>query len=349
MAIPAVFFTGLAFIPLGAYLARRRIAAGLAAAPDRRVILRTLAIFFGVMTVVNVIIGSQVSYRAVAQMESNQFCGQSCHVMEPQFVAYQRSPHRSVACVECHVVPGAAGFLAAKMNGTRQMIQVVMGNYPKPVPPALETGKLVSSAETCEQCHSREVASGQRLRVLRKFKDDEVNTPIETVLVTNVGGGRSGGVHGAHMGRGVEIRYRAGDAQRSSIPWVEYHNNSTGETRTYLAGGAKGPARETIVMECTDCHNRPGHSFELPNAAVDDAMESGRISASLPFVHKEAIQVLKAPYADSDDAVKKIPPYSPRSTGRIMPGLPASARGTSIAPVRLWRRSTRGMCFRTSE
>ena len=66
MAIPAVFFVGLALIPLGAYLARRRIAAGLAAAPDRRVVLRRLAVFLGVMTVVNVIIGSQVTYRAIA-------------------------------------------------------------------------------------------------------------------------------------------------------------------------------------------------------------------------------------------------------------------------------------------
>src|SRR5271155_2520156 len=69
-AIPAIFFIGLALIPVGAFLARRRIRAGLAAAPDRRVTLRRLALFFGVMTVVNVVLGSQVSYRAVGHMES---------------------------------------------------------------------------------------------------------------------------------------------------------------------------------------------------------------------------------------------------------------------------------------
>ena len=241
MAIPAVFFAGLALIPLGAYLARRRIAAGLAQAPDRRVTLRRVAIFFGVMTVANVIIGSQVSYRAVAQMESNQFCGQSCHSMKPQFVACQNSSHRNIACVECHVVPGAAGFMAAKMNGTGQMLREVMNSYPKPVPPALQTGKLVSSVETCEECHSRELASGQKLRVFPKFEDDEANTPVETVLMENIGGGRTGGIHGAHMGPGVEIRYRARDAQLSTIPWVEYRNSGTGETRTYLTTGAEDP------------------------------------------------------------------------------------------------------------
>ncbi len=53
-------------------------------------------------------------------METDQFCGQSCHVMKPQFTANRRTAHRNVGCVECHIVPGAAGFVQAKMNGTRQ-------------------------------------------------------------------------------------------------------------------------------------------------------------------------------------------------------------------------------------
>ncbi len=193
------------------------------------------------MTVVNVVIGSQVSYRAVGQMETVQFCGQSCHVMKPQFVAYQRSPHRNVKCVDCHVVPGAAGFVQAKMNGTRQLVEVMMGTYPKPVPPALETNRLPSSAETCEQCHSRAIESGSRLRVEWGFNDDEANTPVETVLMMHVGGGRTGGIHGAHMGPGVTIRYRAADKERSNIPWVEYRNSTTGETSDLSGDRGEGP------------------------------------------------------------------------------------------------------------
>jgi len=305
--VPVIFFIGLALIPVGAYLARRRIQAGLATAPDRRVTVRRLAYFFGAMTVVNLIIGSQVTYRAVAQMESDQFCGQSCHVMKPQFLANQRSPHRSVGCVDCHIVPGAAGFVAAKMNGTRQMLEVVMNSYPRPVPPALQSGKLASSVETCETCHSRAIAIGSRLRILSKFKDDETNTPIQTVLMMNVGGGRLGGIHGAHMGPGVEIRYKASDPQRTTIPWIEYSNSKTNQTRTYTAAGAKDPGGEGFVMECADCHNRPGHSFEQPDEAVDSAMAAGQIPATLPFAHKTGIEVLKASYADEPDAMKKIP------------------------------------------
>ncbi len=64
-AVPVPFFLGLALIPVGAWLARRRIAAGLSRAPDPRVVFRRAAIFFGLMTVVNIVIGSQVTYRAV--------------------------------------------------------------------------------------------------------------------------------------------------------------------------------------------------------------------------------------------------------------------------------------------
>jgi hypothetical protein len=306
-AIPVVFFVGLALIPVGAFLARRRIRAGLAAAPDRRVTLRRLALFFGLMTIANVIIASQVSYRAVAQMEGVQFCGQTCHVMKPQFVAYQRSPHRNVRCVDCHVVPGGAGFVQAKMNGTRQMIEVAMGTYPKPVPPALETNRLPSSAETCEQCHSRAIESGSRLRVEWGFNDDEANTPVQTVLMMHVGGGRSGGIHGAHMGPGVVIRYRAADKGRSNIPWVEYRNSATGEASAYLETGAKDPGGETYVMECADCHNSPGHAFELPAAAVEGAMAAGRIPMNLPFAHKTGVQVISASYTNDQEAAAKIP------------------------------------------
>ena len=68
-----------------------------------------LAVFFAVMTAANVVIGSQVSYRAVEHMETVQFCGQSCHVMKPEFTAHMLAPHQQVACVACHVAPARTG------------------------------------------------------------------------------------------------------------------------------------------------------------------------------------------------------------------------------------------------
>ena len=299
-AIPAVFFAGLILIPIGSWLARRRIQAGLAQVQSRRVALRRLALFFVTMTVVNVVVASQVTYRAINHMESDQFCGQSCHVMKPQFTAHRRSVHRNVGCVECHIVPGAAGFVQAKMNGTRQLMEVMLNDYPRPVPPGLQSIHLVSSAETCENCHSRPVDMGSRLRVISKFKDDQANTPIQTVLVMNVSG-----IHGTHLGPGVEIRYRA-DAKRQVISSVEYTNSGTRETRTYSTPGSNSGTQE-FVMQCADCHNRQGHSFEQPEEAVERAIAAGQIPVGLPFGHKTAVEILKASYSNEGAAERGIP------------------------------------------
>jgi nitrate/TMAO reductase-like tetraheme cytochrome c subunit len=304
--VPVLFFAGLALVPIGAWLARRRIRAGLADAQDRRTALRRLAFFFGTMTVVNVVIGSQVTYRAVSEMESDRFCGQSCHVMKPQSIAHHQSVHRNVGCVDCHIVPGAAGFVAAKMNGTKQLIEVMLNNYPRPVPPGLHSGRLAPSAETCEECHARSVDNGSRLRVISKFKDDETNTPIRTVLTMRVGGPQSGGIHGAHIRPGIEIRYRTADPKRETIPVVEYRNRNSNETRTYSVADAKDPGPE-FVMQCADCHNRQGHAFQQPDAAIDAAMAAGQIPTGLPFAHKTGTAILNGKYADDEDAARKIP------------------------------------------
>ena len=286
-AIPAVFFAGMILIPIGSWLARRRIQAGLAQVQSRPAALRRLALFFATMTVVNVVIASQVTYRAVNHMESDQFCGQSCHVMKPQFTANQRTVHRNVGCVECHIVPGAAGFVQAKMNGTRQLIEVTLNDFPRPVPSGLQSSHLASSAETCEKCHSRAVDMGSPLRVISKFKDDEANTPIQTVLVMNIGR-----IHGAHLGPGVVIRYRA-DAKRQTVSSVEYTNSTTHETRTYTAAGPAATATAEFVMQCADCHNRQGHRFRATGVMHDNAIAAGQIPLGLPFAHKTAVDTLK--------------------------------------------------------
>ncbi len=308
IAIPIVFFAGLALIPIGIALGRRRAARGFSLEADRRAAWRRAGIFFAVMTVANVVIASQVTYRAVEHMETNQFCGQSCHVMKPEFTAHQFPPHQAVGCAACHIAPGATGWLRAKMAGTRQLVAVTFHNFPRPLESGLESNRLASSADTCEQCHAREKVIGPRLRVMSAFKDDEANTRTETVQMMLVGGGSSGGIHGAHMGPGVHIRYAASDKKRQTIPRVEY--TRAGATRTYLAAGTTPDsvrALPTFEMQCVDCHNRVGHSFQLPDGAVDRALAAGQISASLPFVKKTAIALLKASYTNEEDAAQKIP------------------------------------------
>jgi hypothetical protein len=308
-ALPALFFAGLAVIPVGLVLGRRRVTEHVGQLQDRRSAWRKAGIFFAVMTVVNVVIGSQLTYRAVEHMDTSQFCGQTCHVMQPEFTAHMQPPHQAVECASCHIVPGAAGWLHAKMNGMHQLAGVILNNYPRPIESALESNKLVSSAETCEQCHAREKVIGPRLKVIQKYKDDLANTPIETVLLLLVGGGSSGGIHGAHLGPGVHIRYAASDKKRQTIPWVEYENTESHEKRDYALASVKPEtlaSLPTFEMQCVDCHNRAAHSFETAEKAVDEAMAAGQIAGSLPFVKKTGVELLHAAYTSQDQAAQKI-------------------------------------------
>jgi nitrate/TMAO reductase-like tetraheme cytochrome c subunit len=306
IVIPAILFLGLALIPIGIFLARRQIASGLSAIADRRTAWRRLGIFFGLMTFVNLLIGSQATYRAVEHMDTEQFCGQSCHVMKPEFTAWRHAPHSHVECVECHLAPGASGWFAAKMSGTRQLMAVVLNSYPRPIKSAMESNRLVSSADTCEHCHNRDREIGSPMKVVSSFKDDESNTSSQTVLMMLVGG-RTSGIHGAHLGPGVQIRYAAADAKRQTIPWVEY-KGADGKTQTFAAAGAKGTeAMPRFDMQCVDCHNRPAHSFQLASRAVDEAMASGRLPTALPFLKKNAVEILSATYASDEAAAREIP------------------------------------------
>ena len=113
---------------------------------------------------------SQLSYSAVMYMEEPQFCGQTCHVMKPEFTAYRISPHARVLCVECHVTPGATGWVESKVAGTRQLLSVIFNNYPRPIQSAMESNRLVPASETCEKCHwpaqfgGAQAASDSRIR-----------------------------------------------------------------------------------------------------------------------------------------------------------------------------------------
>jgi len=74
LVIPAIFFAGLLLIPVGVYLSKRQIRGGLAEATfDRKLALQRVAWFFGVTTLLNILIGTQVTYRVVKHMETPQF------------------------------------------------------------------------------------------------------------------------------------------------------------------------------------------------------------------------------------------------------------------------------------
>ena len=316
LILPGVFFFGLFLIPAGIFLhVRADRKAGrphIAYSPLtlKTPELRQLFLFIGITTLVNFVIGSQLTYRAVTYMDSASFCGQTCHkVMQPEYAAYQGSPHSRVDCVACHIGPGASWFVQSKLSGLGQVIAVTFNTYPRPIPTPVRN--LCPARETCEACHWPQKFSEDRLRIVNKYGDDEKNTLTKTVLLMRVSGQRGQpGIHSAHLGTGITIRYNPADESRQAIPRVEYRNDVTGRTTVYTASDAKPEALKNLAvrqMDCMDCHNRPTHTFQLPDRAVDTAMAAGRISNSLPFIKKTAVEVLRKKYASQAEAAAAIP------------------------------------------
>jgi formate-dependent nitrite reductase cytochrome c552 subunit len=112
------------------------------------------------------------------------------------------------------------------------------------------------------------------------------------------------------LGPGVHIRYAAADPERQTIPWIEYRNTNTGETRAFAASDTPQDSAKSLPqfdMQCVDCHNRPTHTFELPERAMDKALALGDIPVTLPYVKKKSVELLKANYVTSTEAAAKLP------------------------------------------
>ena len=89
-------------------------------------------------------------------------------------------------------------------------------------------------------------------------------------------------------------------------------------------------------MDCMDCHNRPSHTYEMPEQAVDRAMAAGQISAKLPFVKKRAVEILKVKYASREEAARKIP----QAFAGFYGGSPvADVNKASAATVEIYNRN----------
>ena len=314
VAVPAVFIFGLLLIPLGAWRRRRQVAAR-ATVDDWPVIdlrlptTRAVVMWVIVLTCVNLTIVSLAAYGAVHHMESAEFCGTTCHTtMEPEWKAYQVSPHAEVPCVSCHVGPGAEALIQSKIAGTRQLWQVFTSNVPKPVPAPVHT--MRPARDTCQTCHWAEKIHGDTLKVVREYADDESSSETATTLQLHVGGGRFalGGGSGIHWHMNIDntIEFVATDPQRQNIPWVKFTDRN-GNVKEYVVDGitpeqlAQGERR---TLDCMDCHNRPAHTFEpTPERAVDNAIAAGHLPRDLPFARREAVAALKDTYASAAAAM----------------------------------------------
>ena len=170
-----------------------------------------------------------------------------------------------VACVECHIGTGAEAYFSAKVNGTKQLIEVslhpmaplaprLIPDYPTPIPSPVTS--MRPARVICEGCHTPARFVGDKLLVKSNFADDEKNTETQTVLILHLGGEDSlshlTGIHGVHLGH---IEYIATDPTRTTIPWVQ-KLNADGSESVFASSALNGvaPKGERRVMDLSLIH-----------------------------------------------------------------------------------------------
>jgi hypothetical protein len=320
MIFPAILIVGLIMIPAGMLLRRyrrRKLAPDETPAypkidlnqPAQR---RAFAYAIGFLMLM-VVISAVLSYRAYQFTDSVAFCGAVCHApMKPEYTAYQDSPHARVPCVGCHVGPGATWYVRSKLSGTYQVYSVFRDVYPRPITTPISDLRPVQQA--CEECHWPEKFYGAQLKIFNHFGYDKSNTPREIPLLIKTGGGSPNfgsttGIHW-HMNIAYKIWYIGKDPQSRVIPWVRV-KDTEGRVTEYMAKDAKLTPAEIEqtpkhTMDCVSCHDRPAHRFLPPDAAIDQSLTSGKLDRSLPFIKRQAVQVLAKTYSSDEQAMEAI-------------------------------------------
>jgi nitrate/TMAO reductase-like tetraheme cytochrome c subunit len=254
------------------------------------------------------------SVMAVHYTETSSFCGR-CHTMGPELKAYQMSAHRDIACAECHVAPGVGGFVQAKINGTKQLFQVITHTFPQPIPPP-DHSALPPVSQTCLRCHSmdRITANGGPIKLVLRptYQSDEKNTrELVAVVLRPTGlGDSSGNTTGVHWHVQQKVTYSTDQPEGAQkIDLVEV-TRPDGSTEQYVSAakidGSTDVARDVAavkagetsrVMDCLDCHNRVGHAVPSISQALDASLAAGRISVTLPYIKLQGSNLLAENYS----------------------------------------------------
>lgn len=323
LALPALFILGLILVPLGWWRFRRATGRSTEELLSQRFpeemtrpkrIGSSLLATVALLTVVNILFLGVGGARMLHFMDEPEFCGTACHpIMEPEWTAYQHSPHAHVKCVECHVGDGAGALLDAKLNGLWQVVSATFDLYEKPIPTPVH--QLRPARETCEHCHWPDKFYGDRIKTFPRFALDEASTPRYSTLALKVGAGtgaNQGTIHW-HVSQENEVRFRAADEQRMHIDWVEVvhgdevHRYSNRALNPAALAQPVDPEHDEIrTMDCVDCHNRATHIYLDPEDAVDRALADGSLPISLPFAKRTALAALTGEYPDQDAAMEGI-------------------------------------------
>ena len=315
--LPAMMMFGLFLIPMACYFRRKKwfkdsllnvehLKIDLADKHHRKGI-----ILFLVLSVINITVLVLVAYEGYHFTDSSYFCGVVCHeVMDPEYTAYQRSPHAKVACVSCHIGPGASWYVQAKLSGLRQVKAVIDGNFSRPIPAPVE--HLRPARDTCESCHWPEKFHGKKIKEFISFTNKNQADPSVQEVALRIGGRNPvtndfEGIHW-HVSRDIKVEYQALDEKRTKIGMVKV-TRPGGVTEEYALNDE--PAEEGVTlqwrtMDCIDCHNRPTHVYDDLETVVDFGLHSKKLNPEIEGIREDSIAVLKIEYTSRDEATEKI-------------------------------------------
>lgn len=319
--LPAVLIAGLILIPLGMiFTVRKERRVGKVEQPawpridlnDPRHRNASFIFLFG--TTVFLFLSALGSYEAFHFTESVQFCGTLCHhLMEPEYTAYQHSPHAKVACVQCHVGPGADWYVRSKLSGAYQVYATIFKKYPRPIPTPIKN--LRPARVVCEQCHWPQKFYAHQLRYETHYLPDEKNTQWDIRLIMKIGAEHSAlglkeGIHW-HINPNVKIQYVTPEENAEDIPWIRSINLANGDTIIYRDENSEisDEAVDSLTvhtMNCIDCHNRPSHNYRPPAIFINEAITAGDIPRDLPEIKSISMEILSQEYSTTDSALMSI-------------------------------------------
>jgi hypothetical protein len=316
MVMPGGMIMGLIIIPIAAWLRRKQYHKYGIVKEHLQINLsdhkhRSFIIGFIILTIVNITVLVLVGYEGYHFTDSPYFCGMVCHkVMAPEYTAYQRSPHVKVACVECHIGPGAEWFVQAKISGLRQVLAVMADSYSRPIPAPVE--HLRPARDTCEHCHWPDKFHGKRVKTFTHFTNKDQINPEVNEMSLHIGGhnpqtGEFEGIHW-HVSKDVEVSYLSVDDKRTQVARVRV-KRPDGSEEEFVKEDIEVPEGEELawrVMDCIDCHNRPTHIYDMPDEVVDFGLLSKRINPDIEGIREDSLIALQREYPSREEAAARI-------------------------------------------
>jgi len=314
IVLPVAFAIGLLLIPVGLYVDRHRggdrpkdgLQAAFAMAFSDRSARRRM-LFVAVATVLNVGLFALAGQKTLEHMDSPQFCGTTCHTpMQPEWEAWNRSPHSNVACVECHIAPGTAGLIKAKLNGIHQLVGVMTTKFDRPV--LADVGQVPAANATCVHCHAPDRWKPDRIKLFPHYETDKTNTPKFNALAMRLGGynrltGKYVGIH-RHVDPENQVKYEYLDRERAKIGKVTLVKKGEVVAEYLPPAGSQKPLG-VHTMDCIDCHNRPTHVFDgTPKNAVDRALFFAALDPAMPYIAQVSVELLTQAKVPRDQAEK---------------------------------------------